>query len=134
MDNARHPSRYIYQRRAHIQRGRDSDKRLGPTPVRVGKVATGKKRLHGERSNHGRDGLVHAPNKARSKVHYMGRLKFLLPESITSRMNYHIRYKGIKKNWIKELNARFQIQREKGQGTGTHGQREWTKTICEEVT
>ncbi|CAN8022845.1 unnamed protein product [Ixodes persulcatus] len=51
---------------------------------------------------------THQNREARSKLQYMGRLKFLPEENYARRMYYHIRYKGTRTNW---------------KATGDHGER-----------
>ncbi|KAG0440191.1 hypothetical protein HPB47_016378 [Ixodes persulcatus] len=77
---------------------------------------------------------THQKREARSKLQYMGRLKFLPEENYARRMYYEIRYKGTRTNWIKKLKAmdsKYSGDTNRQQATT---EREWAKTIRKEVT
>ncbi|KAG0438335.1 hypothetical protein HPB47_017057 [Ixodes persulcatus] len=71
---------------------------------------------------------THEIREARSKLSYVGRLKFLPQESYARRMYYHIRYQGSKTGWMKRIKTidskysggttRHLATTERGGGTG----------------
>ncbi|KAG0421062.1 hypothetical protein HPB47_003046 [Ixodes persulcatus] len=77
---------------------------------------------------------THQNREARSKLQYMGRLKFLPEKNYARRMYYHIRYKGTRTNWIKKLkdiDTKYSGDTNRQQATT---EREWARTIRKEVT
>lgn len=91
--------------------------------------------LHSKRSGNRGNGMsTHEIREDRSKLAYMGRLKFLPQESYARRMYYHIRYQGSKTGWMKRIKT---IDSKYGGGTTRHlvtTEQEWARTIRAVVT